>query len=59
MSFNNLKLKNLFIKSFNTIEDFEIFKNNNPQFVVHDLKISTINDKLYIYLIYQEIKNNV
>ncbi len=59
---NNSKLKNIFIKEFDSIKSFNSFKQQNPQFIVHDIKIIPTQGKYIdtykIFLIYQEIKNN-
>ena len=58
---NTLKLKNLYIEEFTSKKEFEEFKNNNPQYIVYDVKFIPANDytsKYKIFLIYQKIKNN-
>lgn len=58
----NQKLKNIFIQEFNSIDDFNEFKKENPQFIIHDIQfiISNINTigEYKILLVYNEIKNN-
>lgn len=57
LSQNNSKLKNINIKEFNSIHDFETFKNNNPNYIVHDIKIIQCQYAIKIFLIFQIINS--
>lgn len=58
---NNLKLKNIFIQEFSSIDDFNKFKKDNRQCIVHDIKFISLNNSAVEYkilLIYQQMINH-
>lgn len=53
----NEKAKNICIQQFNSIEEFENWKNQNPNYIIHSIEPIIVKQNIYFITIYRKINS--